>query len=133
MKIALCLSGLLHGFEKAFPFLEKNLIDTLHPDVFIHTWDAEGKRTLMVIHTLNKASEEDRKRLLEILGMHTREQELCVEVCSILRKYDAINYAKEYSRRLMTEAWETVEPVLKESDAKNKLKSFADYLINREI
>ena len=65
MKIALCLSGLLHGFEKAFPFLEKNLIDTLHPDVFIHTWDAEGKRTLKEIDEL-KISEETKKEIIEM-------------------------------------------------------------------
>jgi geranylgeranyl pyrophosphate synthase len=93
----------------------------------------EGKRTLMVIHTLNNASEEDKSRLLEILGIHTHENDLCIEVLDILKKYDAVNYAKEYARKLMTEAWQEVEPVLKESEAKNTLKSFADFLINREI
>jgi geranylgeranyl diphosphate synthase type I len=36
----------------------------------------EGKRTLMVIHTLEKAETKDRERLLEILNMHTTDQKL---------------------------------------------------------
>ena len=93
----------------------------------------EGKRTLMVIYTLNKASEEDRKQLLDILDMHTRDENICRDACEILNKYDAVNYAREYARKLITEAWSEVEPLLPESQAKATLKSFADYLINRKI
>lgn len=51
MRIALCISGLCHGFEEAIPFLRANLIDTLQPDVFIHTWNISGARTLDAINT----------------------------------------------------------------------------------
>ncbi|MFH0956228.1 MAG: polyprenyl synthetase family protein, partial [Candidatus Aenigmatarchaeota archaeon] len=39
----------------------------------------EGKRTLLVIHTLKKASPADRKRLIEILGMHSKDQRIIGE------------------------------------------------------
>jgi len=93
----------------------------------------EGKRTLMVIHTLKKADETDRKRLLEILNMHTRNPELIDEAIALLNKYDAINYAKQLARNLVNDAWSEAQALLPESEAKKKLKSFVDFLIERKI
>jgi hypothetical protein len=42
MKIALCLSGHLRNFEKAYPSLFFYLIKNYDVDVFIHTWDKLG-------------------------------------------------------------------------------------------
>lgn len=93
----------------------------------------EGKRTLMVIHTLKKADEADRKRLMEILNMHTRNRDLIKEAIDILHKYESVEYAKKVARGLVSDAWKEVDTVLKESDAKKKLKDFADFLIERDI
>ncbi len=93
----------------------------------------EGKRTLMVIHTLKKASQEDRKRLVEILNMHTTDQSLRNEAIAIIKKYGAIEYSKEKARALVRESWSEVDPLLKPSVAKEKLKAFADFLVEREI
>jgi geranylgeranyl pyrophosphate synthase len=93
----------------------------------------EGKRTLMVIYTLEKASPEDKKRLLEILDMHTRDENLIKEAIDIINKYKSIDYAKEVAKSLVKNAWEEVDSVLPKSGAKEKLKSFAEFLINREI
>jgi geranylgeranyl pyrophosphate synthase len=93
----------------------------------------EGKRTLMVIHTLSKASPGDRKRLLNILNMHTRDEAPIREALSILRKYGSVEYAKGVSSRLVREAWSEVEPLLKETEAKRTLKSFADFMVERKI
>ena len=65
MRIALCLSGLMHGFEESFPFLEKNLIDTLRPDIFMHTWDIAGERSLKTVAQL-KINEETKKQVIEM-------------------------------------------------------------------
>lgn len=93
----------------------------------------EGKRTLMVIHTLEKAEPNDRKRLLEILNMHTTDQRLRDEAINIIRDYGSIDYAKNYARRIVSESWKDVDDVLSSSEAKEKLKAFADYLIERKI
>jgi len=93
----------------------------------------EGKRTLMVIYTLKKATKNDRKRLIEILNMHTTDQKLRDEAIAIMEKYNAIEFAKNYARKLVEESWEEVEKLLPPSDAKNKLKLFAQYLIERKI
>jgi geranylgeranyl diphosphate synthase type I len=42
----------------------------------------EGKRTLMVIHTLENATAADKKRLIQILNVHTAEQALRDEAIS---------------------------------------------------
>jgi len=93
----------------------------------------EGKRTLMVIHTLEKAEPNDRKRLLEILNMHTTDQRLRDKAINIITDYDSIDYAKNYARSIVSESWKDVDDVLPSSEAKEKLKAFADYLIERQI
>jgi len=93
----------------------------------------EGKRSLLVIYTLQKASEKDRKRLLKILDMHTFDQKLRDEAIKIMKKYDSIEYAKEKARKMVQDAWDDIDKLLPESDAKEKLKAFAYYLIEREI
>jgi geranylgeranyl diphosphate synthase type I len=93
----------------------------------------EGKRSLMVIHTLNNAVPADKKRLLEILSLHTRDTQLIDEAIELLTKYNSIAYAKERARELVTQAWEAAAPLLPESPAKEKLKAFATFLIERNI
>ncbi|RLI00034.1 hypothetical protein DRO19_00620 [Candidatus Bathyarchaeota archaeon] len=93
----------------------------------------EGKRTLMVIYTLKRASENDRKRLIEILNMHTADQKLRDEAIAIMEKYNAIEYAKNYAKKLVNESWNDIKALLPPSSAKEKLKAFANYLIERKI
>jgi len=93
----------------------------------------EGKRSLPVIHTLNEAIPEDRERMIEILNMHTNDQELRNEAITIIKKYDSIEYSKEKARSMILEAWNGVDRILKPSLAKEKLKAFADYLVERTI
>jgi len=93
----------------------------------------EGKRTLIVIHTLRKASAEDRERLLEILRMHTANQALREEAIKLMEKYGAIEYAKIFAKELVQKSWSEVERLLPESGAKEKLKAFVTYLVEREI
>jgi len=93
----------------------------------------EGKRTLIVIHTLEKANEKDKKRLVEILRMHTSDQRLRDEAITIMQKYGSIEYVKRFARRIVEESWKDVEELLPASDAKEKLNAFAKFLIERRI
>lgn len=93
----------------------------------------EGKRSLLVIYTLQKANPKDRKRLLDILKMHTTDQKIRNEAIEIIKKYGSIEYSREKARKMVKEAWEDIEKLLPDSDAKEKLKAFAYYLIEREI
>jgi geranylgeranyl diphosphate synthase type I len=94
---------------------------------------SEGKRTLMVIRTLKQAKQADRTRLLEILAAHTDKQKLRDEAIAIIEKHGAIEYARQYASRIVKESWSQVDPLLPTSDAKAKLRAFADYLVERKI
>jgi geranylgeranyl pyrophosphate synthase len=93
----------------------------------------EGKRSLMIIHTLQNASKEDRERLLEILKMHTTDQKIRDEAISIMKKYGSIEYSKKKAKKMVEESWDEMKKILPESNAKKKLKAFAYYLIERDI
>src|SRR3989337_1792670 len=91
----------------------------------------EGKRTLMVIHTLKNANNADKTRLIPILGMHTSDQALRDEAIFIMQKYNAIEYVRQMSAQIVEESWKEAERLLQASEAKQKLKAFAEFLIKR--
>ncbi len=93
----------------------------------------EGKITLMVIHTLQNASEQDRKRLKEILNMHSSDPEIKKEAIDIIKKYNSVQYAKDFARNMVQGSWEEVDKLFPDSEAKEKIKAFADYLVERDI
>jgi geranylgeranyl pyrophosphate synthase len=92
----------------------------------------EGKRSLIVIHTLKVADAKDRNRLIEILNMHTSDQKLKEEAIKIMEKYGSINYAKDFARKIVKESWKEVERLLPASEAKEKINAFAKFLIERK-
>ena len=91
----------------------------------------EGKRSLMVIYTLKKANSSDKKRLLEILNMHTSDQALRDEAIALMQKYNAIEHVKHTAERIVEESWSETEKLLPTPQAKEKLKQFAEFLIKR--
>lgn len=93
----------------------------------------EGKRTLMIIHTLKNASEEDGKRLIEILDKHTDDMEERREAIEIIKKYGSIDYSKKRAQEIMADAWEEADKLLPESKAKKRLEEFVNFLITRKI
>ena len=92
---------------------------------------SEGKRSLLVIYTLQKASAKDKKRLLEILGMHTFDQKLRDEAIVIIKKYGAFEHVKRLAEKMVVDSWTEVDKLLPTPEAKEKLKAFAEFLITR--
>jgi geranylgeranyl pyrophosphate synthase len=93
----------------------------------------EGKRTLMVIYTLSKASEQDKQRLVEILNSHPSDEAVILEAIELMKKCNAIDYARKKADETVKEAWQKVDKVLPKSEAKGILKDFADFMVNRKI
>ncbi len=91
----------------------------------------EGKRSLMVIYTLKKANSADKKRLIEILNMHTSDQALRDEAIALMQKYSAVEHVKHTAERIVEESWSEAEKLLPTPQAKEKLKEFAEFLIKR--
>ncbi|MBI2143104.1 polyprenyl synthetase family protein [Candidatus Woesearchaeota archaeon] len=93
----------------------------------------EGKRTLLVIHTLNSAGKDERERLLDILNMHTKDERLLGEAVNIIKKSGSIAYAENVARQITENAWHEVDAALPESEAKSQLKELAELLIHRSV
>ncbi len=87
----------------------------------------------MVVHALANADENDKRRLTDILKMHTADRKLIDEAISIIFKYKSEEYVKELEARIVRDAWSGIDGILKESDAKRKLKELAGFLINRSL
>lgn len=41
--VAVIISGNPRSFKRCYPSFKENIIDTLNPDIFIHTWRLEGR------------------------------------------------------------------------------------------
>jgi len=93
----------------------------------------EGKRSLIVIHTLKVAGSRDKERLIEILSLHTSGQTLRDEAIAVMQKYGSIDYVKRFAANIVEKSWKEVEELLPASKAKEKLKAFAEFLIKRNI
>ncbi len=91
----------------------------------------EGKRTLMVLHVLKIGKDDDKKRLIRILDMHTKDLKLIQEAIRIMEKYGSVPYAQKVAKNLLADAWSELNPLLEESNSKQKLKSLCNFLIER--
>ncbi len=93
----------------------------------------EGKISLLVVYTLAKANAADKKRLQEILGMHTKDRKIIEEAIAILNSYGAHEYTRALEEKLVKDAWDKVDIALPDSEAKKTLKAMTEFLINRSI
>jgi geranylgeranyl pyrophosphate synthase len=93
----------------------------------------EGKRSLIVIRTLQVASPQDCQRLLQILGMHTSDQQLRDEAIAIMQKNNAFEYVRNKADAMVAQSWKEADKLLKPTLGKEKLKAFAEFLIKRTI
>lgn len=91
----------------------------------------EGKRSLIIIHTLKVASIQEKNRLLEILDMHTSDQKLRDEAIAILKNNGSIDYVSNVAAKMVEDSWAATEKYLAPSYAKEKLKAFAEFLVKR--
>lgn len=67
-------------------------------------------------------SEDDKKRLLEILDMKTEDETLLREAIDILKRSGSIEYAEERAKTMLAEAWAKVDKTLPDNEGKAKLK-----------
>ncbi|MBN1170143.1 polyprenyl synthetase family protein [Candidatus Micrarchaeota archaeon] len=89
----------------------------------------EGKRTLMVVHALHS---NKKNRLIEILKKHSCDPEEINEAISILKETGSIDYAREYSKRLVEDAKKDLQEIPDSKDKKSLMR-IADYVIGREL
>ena len=92
----------------------------------------EGKRTLMVIHALQKAGSADRKKLIKILNSHTADRGKIEEAIGILKKYGSVEYARSFARSLVVQSWDSIKASIKDGPAKRDLEAFVKFAVERD-
>jgi len=93
----------------------------------------EGKRSLIVIHALKNANNEDGQKLLGILNKHTEDSNEIKQAVEIINKYNSVKYAKNVAKKIVQDAWKQANKLLSESKAKERLSEFVNYLIERSV
>lgn len=93
----------------------------------------EGKKSLVVIKTLEESSKEDKERLIKILKLKTKNKEYIMEAINIINKYSGIKKSEEIAKKIILLAWKEVEKEIHDQKLKNKLKVFSEFMIERDI
>jgi geranylgeranyl diphosphate synthase type II len=97
----------------------------------------EGKRTLMLIHLLNKAEGSDRRQVLEIMG-RSRDERAQSDVGAILNmmeKYGSIKYAELKAKEYADEAKRLFDDIFRDvqvSQPRLLLADLISFMIRRE-
>ncbi len=93
----------------------------------------EGKRSLLVLYTLRKATRSDNDRLLKILDGKVTDQAVLAEAIAIIEKYKAFEYVLKIARKKVDEAIQTIYKTRLDDDYKLLFEEFASYVIERKI
>jgi len=93
---------------------------------------AEGKKTLVIIDAMSKASSNDKKRMIEILKSHSYENRLREEILGLLSKYNAIENTKIFVTRLAKKIKKDISTSLENGTSKSLLQKYCDFMIERK-
>jgi len=91
----------------------------------------EGKRTLIVVHALEKASKNQKKRILETLGNKSASPERIRETIELIDSLGAIDYAKEVAEKYIERAKEALAS-FPASEDREDLISLSDLIFARQ-
>ena len=91
-----------------------------------------GKRTLMVVHTLKNADEKQKKKLTKILGNQKATQEDVLDIIDIFKKHGSIDYAQDKLREFSQQAKELLT-IFEKSESKDLLTELAEYSVTRKL
>lgn len=95
---------------------------------------AEGKMTLPLILTINKANHTDRTRLMEILGDNALRAHCVKEVSAIILKYDGFDGARKRAEDEVENASRVIDSFSGKNIRfeRNLLEGLARYVLSRE-
>jgi geranylgeranyl diphosphate synthase type I len=91
----------------------------------------EGKMTLMVVHTLQAASDEDKEELISILNSQGEDRQNVEKAIGIFNKYGSIKYAHDIALENVKNAKEQLS-LVEDSPAKDALVKMADFMLQRK-
>ena len=114
--------------------------DILNLRPALNTWGktigedlTEGKRSLLVLFCLKRASLADQKQLLKILDGQITDFRLLEEAIDILTKYDAFDYVLKKAEAYIKKAIEVIQEADLSEKHKTIFEEFAWYVVERKI
>lgn len=93
----------------------------------------EGKRSLLVLYCLKKASQADRKRLLMILDGQVIDTQILNEAIIILTKYGSFNYVIKKAGDYIRQAIQVIHKADMPKKYRTLFEEFAWYVVERKI
>ena len=98
----------------------------------------EGKRTLMLIHVLNAATETEHERMERFLSASRTERSVrdVRWVYRMMAKYECVEYARECARELAAGALEEFEVAYADAppgDDRRFIEQIVDYMVERDL
>jgi hypothetical protein len=98
MKVAIQLAANPRSFKRNYPYFKENLLDTLNPDVFIHTWNLKGNERPDVITDGSCQEYIDlyKPKAWEIEDLHYNYEPLMTMVPHFTSRYKANQLRKKY-------------------------------------
>jgi len=91
----------------------------------------EGKRTLMIVYALEKATRSQREKILETLGNKDASGEQIQETIRLIESLGAIRYAKKLANKYIKKAKKALSR-FPDSEDKEDLISLADLIFDRQ-
>lgn len=92
----------------------------------------EGKKTLVVYKAYQNANPSQRRKLMEVLGNQTASEDEINEAIQLLRDLGGIEYVSSRARELIRQARLHLD-ILPDSNYKDMLDCWADYMVEREF
>ena len=92
----------------------------------------EGKKTLIVIHSLTNADAADANRLTQILEATDNTDDEILEAIEILQSTDSIAYARERALEFAASAREHLESVRLAPERERDLAAFTRFVVERD-
>ena len=97
----------------------------------------EGKRSLILIHLLNKANPTDKRKVLKIMSKSRcdRTSSDVEEILKLMDKYGSIKYAKKTSETYAADAKKLFNKIFQDtppSESRRQLEDLIDFMICRD-
>jgi geranylgeranyl diphosphate synthase type I len=91
----------------------------------------EGKKTLINIHALENANDEQRRRISKAFGVEDASQGDIEAAVEALREVGSIDYARGVADGYVARAFRALEAI-PDSPARDELKALVEYFVKRE-
>jgi len=93
----------------------------------------EGKKTLMVIHAIEHAPEEEADRLAEILAADANTDDEILEAIEILQSANSVEFARDTALELAADARGQLDDLDLAEGPESDLRAFTEFVVERDV